>query len=159
MANHSEAFKNAIKEYLESFAKENKSFAEKYTNPKKNIDGCCSFIVSSVKKMGVSGLDDGEVYYLARHYYEEEKLEIDSSIQCNVVVNKKIEITEEEKQRAKEEALKEYKKEILEKERNKQLKQEQAEKRKQELAVQKEEKKKQKQIEKGFAQMDLFGDL
>ena len=153
-SNHSEAFKNAIKEYLDNFAKENELFATKYANPKKNINDCCSFIVSEVQKMGVMGLDDGEVFYLARHYYEEENLEFNSNVSCNVVVNKKVELTEEEKNKAREAALNEYKKQIIKEEQEKAEKE--AKKQQKLLEKQKAKEEAKKQDSKPYEQMDLF---
>ena len=74
MARASENFIKTIKEYLDNFASKNKLFKEKYSNPNKNINECCGYIVEEVRKMNVEGLTDEEVYYLARHYYEEEDL-------------------------------------------------------------------------------------
>ncbi len=108
----SQKFCETIKDYLDNFAKENQFFAEKYSNPKKNINECCNFIVSEVRKMvrkmNVQGLADDEVYYLARHYYEEEDLKVDSVSGLKVVVNHQIELTEDEKKAAHEKALKDY---------------------------------------------------
>lgn len=102
-----QAFQDIIKAYLDRFAQDDEMFAEKYRNPNKSIEECCSFIASTVKKMGVCGLDDAEVFGLAVHYYDEDEIKFDK-INYSVVCNQAIELTEEEKAEAKAEALRKY---------------------------------------------------
>ena len=52
----SKSFRDAIKNYLDQFAKENNLFAEKYKNQKKSIGECCNYIIQEVQKMQVHGL-------------------------------------------------------------------------------------------------------
>ena len=61
------------------------------------------------------GLTDEEVYSLAVHFFDEEDIEIGNPIACNVIVNHTVELTEEEKAQARQEALKEYQAEQLRK--------------------------------------------
>ena len=42
---------------------------------------------------------------MALHYYDEEDIDVGKPINCKVVVNRTIELTEEEKQQAHEQAL------------------------------------------------------
>lgn len=142
----SEYFKKVIKDYLDDFSKQNEAFAIKYANDKKNIEECCNFIVGEVKKMNVNGLADDEVYQLARHYYDEDNLEIKAT-SANVVINHTIELTEEEKKKAHEKALADYQESELKKLKVAQDKAEKKEKAKQEKA--------QKQA-KESNQMSLF---
>lgn len=103
-----EAFKNTIKKYLDDKAQRNELFAVKYLNEKKSIDDCIKYIISEVYKSGNNGFEDGEIYSMAVHYYEENDIKIDSDVDnIKVVVNHHVEITEEEKQIAKELALNE----------------------------------------------------
>ena len=60
-------------------------------------------------------LTDEEVYSLAVHFFDEDDIEIGNSIACNVIVNHTVELTEEEKAKARQEALKEYQAEQLRK--------------------------------------------
>ncbi|EOZ2853500.1 PcfK-like family protein [Listeria monocytogenes] len=158
---YSNPFYDAIKEYLDTYAKSNPQFAEKYSNPKKSIEKCCEFIVSEVQKMNVKGLDDGEVYYLARHYYEEENLDFKEGISCKVVVNKAVELTPEEIEKAKQDALEEIKAEEMDRiQKEKEAAQKAEEKRikkEQEKAAKKLELEKKKEQETG--QMSMFDDL
>ena len=59
------------------------------------------------------GLTDEEVYSLAVHFFDEDDIEISNSIACNVIVNHTVELTEEEKAQARQDALKEYQAEQL----------------------------------------------
>lgn len=100
----SKIFKDTIKAYLDRKAEKDELFAEKYRNEKKNIDECCSFIISEVRKMNVCGLADEEVYGLAIHYYDEENIKVKKE-NCKVVVNHTVELTDEDKEEAKEIAM------------------------------------------------------
>lgn len=108
MGNVSQAFKDTIKSYLDSRAKEDELFAKSYANPNKNIDKCCDYIIQEVQKMNVKGLSDDEVYSLAVHYYDEDNLGEIKECSCKVVVNHTVELTEEEKAKAKAKAIADY---------------------------------------------------
>lgn len=73
-------FEETIKKYLEDYANKEEQFKTKYQNPNKNIKECCKYIISEAKKKAEKNcaiLPDDEVYYMARHYYEEENIKID----------------------------------------------------------------------------------
>lgn len=99
-------FKNAIQSYLEQRAEYDELFACSYRNPLKNIEDCMTYILNEVQKSGFSGFDDDEVFSMAVHYYDEADIEIGKPIECKVVVNHHVELTEEEKAQARKEALK-----------------------------------------------------
>lgn len=101
------AFKQTIQDYLEKRAIEDPLFATSYSNPKKNIDDCVTYILNTVKNSGINGYTDDEVFNMAVHYYDEETIDIGVEINCQVVVNHKVELTEEEKAEAKEKAIRE----------------------------------------------------
>lgn len=84
----SDDFKGIIKSYLDAYAIKDKVFGERYSNPNKNIEECCNYIVNIVKKTGKSGFSDEEVFKFARDYYVEEVDEKDlEPITCTVVSN------------------------------------------------------------------------
>lgn len=99
-------FKNAIQSYLEQRAEYDELFARSYRNPLKNIEDCMTYILNEVQKSGFSGLDDDEVFSMAVHYYDEADIEIGKPIECKVVVNHHVELTEEEKAQARKDAIK-----------------------------------------------------
>ncbi len=107
-------FEKEIKKYLDDFAKTSPEFAEKYANEKKSIQECCAYIGSIMREKannGITIVEDDEVYYLARHYYDEDELKVENKYSIQNYVHSKKELTEEEKneaiKRGKEEAEKE----------------------------------------------------
>ena len=101
-------FKRTIQMYLEQRAAEDELFAKNYHNPAKNIDDCITYILNYVQRSGCNGFSDGEIYGQAIHYYDENEIEVGKPIQCQVVVNHVVELTEEEKQEARRKAVAQY---------------------------------------------------
>lgn len=110
-----EHFGQTIKAYLDERAQNDELFAVSYAKENKNMDDCVTFILNQVKRSKCMGLTDEEVYSLAVHFFDEDDIEIGNSIACNVIVNHTVELTEEEKAKARQEALKEYQAEQLRK--------------------------------------------
>lgn len=110
-----EHFKQTIKAYLDERAKNDELFAVSYAKENKNMDDCVTFILNQVKRSKCMGLTDEEVYSLAVHFFDEDDIEIGNSIACKVIVNHTVELTEEEKAQARQDALKEYQAEQLRK--------------------------------------------
>ena len=108
-------FKRTIQMYLEQRAEEDTLFAKKYRNPAKNIDECVTHILNYVQKSGCSGFTDGEIFGQAIHYYEENEIEVGKPMNCQVVVNHVVELTEEEKAEARQNAARRYQEEDLRK--------------------------------------------
>ena len=101
--------------YLEQRAEEDALFAKKYRNPAKNIDDCVTHILNYVQKSGCNGFTDGEIFGQAIHYYEENEIEVGKPMNCQVVVNHVVELTEEEKAEARQNAVRRYQEEELRK--------------------------------------------
>lgn len=97
-------FKATIKAYLDNRAANDELFAKTYTKEGKNIDDCVTYILNHVKASGCNGFADDEIYGMAMHYYDEDKIEVGKPVSARVVVNH-IELTEEEKAAAKQKAL------------------------------------------------------
>ena len=110
-----EHFKQTIKAYLDERAKNDELFSVSYAKENKNMDDCVTFILNQVKRSKCMGLTDEEVYSLAVHFFDEDDIEIGNPIACNVIVNHTVELTEEEKVQARQDALKEYQAEQLRK--------------------------------------------
>ncbi|NLO71989.1 MAG: PcfK-like protein [Porphyromonadaceae bacterium] len=100
-----EQFKKTIKAYLDKRASGDELFAPKYANEKKNIDDCITYILNTVQKSGCNGFHDDEIYGMAVHYYDEESIDVGKEIQARVAVNHVIELTEEEKAKARQKAM------------------------------------------------------
>ena len=58
-----------------------------------------------MQKSGCNGFADDEVFGMAIHYYEENEIEAGKPITCQVVVNHTVELTEEEKEQARHDAI------------------------------------------------------
>lgn len=99
------AFNDTIKAYLEERAENDALFAVRFANPSKSVEECVTFILNEVKKSGCCGFTDAEVYGMATHYYDEEEIEVGKPINCQVVVNHTVELTEEEKEQARQDAI------------------------------------------------------
>lgn len=101
-----EHFKRTIQAFLEQRAAEDELFAMNYRNPAKNIDDCITYILSYVHKSGCNGFSDEEIFGQAMHYYDEANIEVGKPIDCKVVINRHVELTEEEKAEARKQAIK-----------------------------------------------------
>ena len=108
-----EHFTRTIAEYLNQRAMTDPLFAPNLKKPHKNIEECVTYILNEVQKSGCNGFDDDEIYSMAVHYYDEDNIEIGKPINCQVAVNHVVELTEEEKAEARQEAIKQYQREEL----------------------------------------------
>ena len=99
------AFNDTIKSYLEERAENDALFAVKFANPSKSVEDCVTFIINQVQKSGCNGFEDAEIYGMAIHYYEESEIEVGALPNCQVVVNHMVELTEEEREQARQDAI------------------------------------------------------
>ena len=102
-----DSFKRTIQGHLDQVADLDDLFLVKLKNPKKNIDDCITYILNEVKKSGCNGFEDDEIFNMAIHYYDEDKIEVGKPISGKVVVNHHVIITEEEKAEIKQKAINE----------------------------------------------------
>jgi len=102
-----ERFKEAIKKYLDDRAEIDEEFDKAYKKENKNMDDCIKYILNTVKKSDVNGFEDEEIYSMAIHYYDEDNIDIGKDIDMKVVINHKVQLTDEEKKEAKEKAIRE----------------------------------------------------
>jgi hypothetical protein len=116
-------FKSAIKKYLDERAQKDELFAATYTKENKNIDDCISYILQTVQKSGCNGFTDEEVYSMAVHYWDEDDIKPGELPKgCSVVVNHTVELTDEEKEEARKEAIQKYQSDVLAEMKNIQMK-------------------------------------
>ncbi len=101
----SDNFQKIIYNHLESLASKDSLFAETLKKPNKNIEDCIKYIFNQVQKSGRNGFVDEEIYGMAVHYYDEDDIKVDGPVNMNVVVNHKVELSEEEIKEAKRKAL------------------------------------------------------
>lgn len=98
-------FKNIIQAYLDQRAETDILFSFQYNKPEKNIDDCITYILNEVQKSQCNGFADEEIFGMAVHYYDEDDLEIGKEINARAGVNHFVELTEEEKEQARKDAI------------------------------------------------------
>ena len=104
--NGTKAFQDTIAQYLMKRAENDPLVAVKLSNPSKTMEQCCAYIIGEVKKSGCCGFADDEIFGMAMHYWEEPEIEVSNNIpNCQVVVNHVVELTEEEKEQARQDAI------------------------------------------------------
>lgn len=117
-----EHFTRTIAEYLNQRAMTDPLFAPNLLKPNKNIEECITYILNEVQKSGCNGFDDDDellraqlekIFSMAVHYYDEDDIEVGKAVSCQVTVNHIVELTEEEKAEARQEAIKQYQREEL----------------------------------------------
>lgn len=101
----SDVFKEVLKNYLDNKAQNDPLFKERYMNPEKSLDDCITYIFNTVKKSGICGFEDDEVFSMATHYYDEQEIEIgEIVVNGQVIVNRSIQLSEQEIEDAKDKA-------------------------------------------------------
>lgn len=107
--------KDAVEAYLDKRAKEDALFAASYAKPNKSIDECFDYIIGEARKKGTMVyMSDEEVFGMAVHYYDEDCIKI-SKISEEIKASAKmhVELTEEEKKKAREQAIEEYRRQCI----------------------------------------------
>lgn len=100
-----QAFSDTIKAYLEKRAENDAMFAIRFANPSKSMEDCVNYIINQVQKSGCNGFADDEIFGMAMHYWDEDEIEVGNPANCKVVVNHVVELTEEEKEQARQDAI------------------------------------------------------
>ena len=109
----SKIFEERIKTYLDQRAAEDPLFAERYGKEGKSLEKCCEYILGEVSAAECCGYGDDEIFGMAVHYYDEDDIEIKPNKVQRVVVNQHIDLTDEEKAEARQEAIRAYQKEVI----------------------------------------------
>lgn len=113
----SKSFTEAIQKHLEDFAAANPAFAGRMALPEKSIDDCVKYILGEVSAIGQCGYTDEEIFGMAIHYFDEDKIEIRKSNVSHIAVNHHVDLTQEEIAEARElamqAAIKEKKEELI----------------------------------------------
>lgn len=105
------SLENVIKSYLDERAKTDELFAKSYAKPNKSLKECCNYIMGEAKKHGNAVcISDDEVYGMAVHYYDEDnikvnKLPANTRASVSAPASKPVELTEEDKRKAREAAI------------------------------------------------------
>lgn len=121
----SNPFKEAIKAYLDQRAANDELFAATYQKENKNLEECCNYVMQRAKSEGCVGYTDEEVFGWAVHYYDEDDIKNIKPVAGKVVVNHKVELSEDDIQKAKQDAIDKVVSEQAEKLKKKKSKKEQ----------------------------------
>ncbi len=106
MAKTTDSFKRTIEEHLKYRAFTDPLFAVSLKKEKKNIDDCITYILNTVKASKCQGFEDKEIFKMAVHYYDEDKIKVGAKVpRGNVVVNHEVKLTEKEIADAKQKAI------------------------------------------------------
>ena len=100
-----ETFKKSIQDHLNEVAENDSLFAETLKKETKNIDDCITHIFNQVKASGCNGFADEEIYGMAVHYYDEDDIKPGNKItNGSVIVNHKVELSDNEIEEARRDA-------------------------------------------------------
>ena len=101
-----QAFQDTIAQYLMTRVENDPLVAVRLANPPKTMEQCCAYIIGEVKKSGCCGFTDDEIFGWAMHFWDEPEIEVsNTATNCQVVVNHTVELTEEEKEQARQDAI------------------------------------------------------
>ena len=101
----SELFKQVIERQLTEMGENDELFARNLLKADKNMDDCINYILTQVQKSGICGFTDDEVFGMAAYYYEEDLIEKGAHVKCEIVMNHTVQLSEQEINDAKKEAI------------------------------------------------------
>ena len=89
------------------------ALAIKLANPKKSLESAINYLCHEIQKSGMCVVDEQTVLSILLHFYDEDSIEDGGTpINCNIVVSKP-ELSDEDKETLKEQAMEQYKQEQL----------------------------------------------
>lgn len=101
-----EQFAQVIAAYLDQRAAEDEQFAAMRTAVNRPTQDIVTYILNQVKASGCCGFSDEEIFGIAVHAAETADLDIGKPISsCQVVINRQVQLTDEEKAAAKRQAI------------------------------------------------------
>ncbi len=102
----STGFTEQVQAHLNERAEQDPLFANTLKKEGKSIEECVNYILETVQKSGVQGWADSEIYNMAVHYYDEDDIKAEKApSNVRVVVNHVVELSAEDKENARKEAL------------------------------------------------------
>ena len=79
------------------------------SKPEKSVKEACNYVLKVAKESNQVGWDDSEVYGLVRHYYDGDDIkDVGDQNPSKIIVSGHVDLTEQEKAEAMEQAKKEY---------------------------------------------------
>jgi hypothetical protein len=98
-------FQTSDRTLLSATCRNGRTFCRIVQQSRKKLDDCVTYILNTLKKSGCCGFSDEEIYSIATHYFDEIGLEIGNPTNCKVIVNHTVELTTEEKEQARQNAI------------------------------------------------------
>lgn len=98
-------FKRTIHTCLVQRAANDELFAESFTRADRDIDSCINYILNEVQKSGCNGFADDEIFEIAGYYYTADNVEIGNPINARIAVNHVVQLSEQEIQEARQDAI------------------------------------------------------
>ena len=109
-----EQFKAHIQAYIDNRVATDELFAETYRKSERTIDQCIQYVLNWVKASGSQVVAKEEIYSQVVHFYD-ENFEPGEKINAHVVCATRVQLTEEDKAQAYQDALRQYQQSELEK--------------------------------------------
>ena len=104
----SERFEAVIRQFLIKQGEKDPAFLKRCCEVSKtqgkNTADCCTYIINQVKQSGKFGFADEEIYSMAMHYWDEDKIDVGERPQCQIVLNHEVQLSDEEIAECKQEA-------------------------------------------------------
>lgn len=96
----SERFEEAIRQFLTEQGQKDPAFLqhciEVSRTQNKNTADCCTYIINQVQQSGRCGFSDDEIFSMAMHYWDEDNIEVGKRPDCQIVLNREVQLSEEE---------------------------------------------------------------
>lgn len=102
-----EAFKQHIETYIKGQVEADPMFADIFNKSERTIDDCISYLLNWVKSSGSQIVAKEEIYGQVIHFYT-ENLEPGQRINAHVVCATRVQLTDDDKRRAYQDALHQY---------------------------------------------------
>lgn len=104
-----EAFKKHIEAYINGQVEADPMFADIFNKSERTIEDCISYLLNWVKASGSQIVAKEEIYGQVIHFYT-ENLDPGTAINAHVVCATRVQLTEEDKREAYQEAIRQYQK-------------------------------------------------
>lgn len=144
-----------ISRWLDGECKKDAAFASKVNESGKTVEGCCNYILATVRESQRCGFSDDEVYGMARHFFDEVAVGDpgEQNVQ-RIVVSGHYDLTDEERKAAMRQAEDRYLAELKDIKKREAEAQAKAEKERMEKM-----REKRRAEQEQSQQMDLFGGI
>lgn len=103
---------SAMQQLLQERVMAEPALAIKLSNPNKSMSGAVNYLCHQIKKSGLCCVEQSTVVSILLHYFDEEDIKDEGNIGCDIAVAKP-ELSEEDKEKLKKQAMEQFKQEQL----------------------------------------------